>query len=139
MIAITYGDTSREAVVNSKDVSIRQNDSGTAKIQMLLPKEITGDPRFYLGHGQFQPGSSVAEHVHEKSVEIIYVIKGTGQFAVAGKKYDIAPGTAIYIPENTPHSFLNNGKDRVEIIQLYSPAGPEDRFLQWKEISASAR
>jgi mannose-6-phosphate isomerase-like protein (cupin superfamily) len=129
---VIAGSTTRPVVVNSNEVAIRTNDNATARVQMLLPKDVTGDPRFYFGRGEFQPGASVAEHVHEKSAEIVYIIQGTGQFTVAGKAYDIHRGTAIYIPENTPHSFLNNGKEVVEVVQMYSPAGPEDRFLQWK-------
>ena len=126
------GSTTRHSVVNSSETAIRTNDNASARIKMLLTKDVTGDPRFYFGHAEFQPGAAVAEHVHEKSVEILYVIQGNGQFTVAGKGYEIRQGTSIYIPENTPHSFLNNGKEIVEVVQMYSPAGPEDRFLQWK-------
>ena len=127
------GSTTRSVVVNSSEVPIRTNDNASAQIRMLLTKDVTGDPRLYFGHAEFQPGASVAEHVHEKSAEIVYVIQGNGQFTVAGEAYEVKNGSAIYIPENTPHSFLNNGKEIIEVVQMYSPAGPEDRFLQWKE------
>jgi quercetin dioxygenase-like cupin family protein len=131
-VCAMYAEVRNGVVVSRTDVLSKRNDAGTSEIHMLINKEQTGDPRFYMGSARFQPGASVAEHVHQTSVEIVYVISGAGIFTMSGKRFNVKAGTALYIPENTPHSFSNSGKESVEIVQVYSPGGPEERFKAWK-------
>jgi mannose-6-phosphate isomerase-like protein (cupin superfamily) len=126
------GDLSTGLVVSSLSVPVFQNEAGNAEVQLLLEKEKTGNPNFYLGRASFLPGSGVAEHTHENSIEMVYLISGSGEFTMAGKTYSIQAGDAMYIPMKTVHSFHNTGKETVEVIQMYSPAGPEERFKNWK-------
>ena len=69
----------------------------------------------------------MAEHVHDGSAELLYVVSGTGELVVDGDKYPIQPFTAVYVPPNTKHSFTA-GDSQVDAIQFYTPAGPEQRF-----------
>ena len=46
----------------------------------------------------------------------------------------VEAGMAVRIPAGVEHSFQATGTEPVEIVQVYSPAGPEQRFRQWEAI-----
>jgi putative monooxygenase len=125
-------DQTRPTVVSSKEVTALVNPAGSAEVQMLLTPDRTNDKNIYLGRGQFLPGATIPEHVHETSSEIVYIFSGSGRLKIAGESYEIKEGDAVYIPQNTTHLFENTGKVPVDILQFYSPAGPEERFRNWK-------
>jgi quercetin dioxygenase-like cupin family protein len=136
MLAFAAGSNAkRELVTDLSKSSIYINDTGNIKEQMLIHKDVTGDPTFYMGRVEFQPGAAVAEHVHPLELEAVYVLSGTGRMTIREQSFDIKPGSAVYVPPNTPHSFTNTGKEVVEVIHTYAPGGPEERFKSWSPQS----
>jgi len=73
-------------------------------------------------------GSQVTEHVHAGETEILYVLSGSGTMTIAGVAVPVTPTSVIQIPPNTKHAFT--ASDEVRAVQLYTPAGPEQRFKQ---------
>jgi quercetin dioxygenase-like cupin family protein len=71
-------------------------------------------------------GATVAEHVHAKETELLYVLDGSGTLTVAGVALPVTATTAIQIPANTKHSFAATTAFRA--VQVYTPSGPEQRF-----------
>lgn len=71
-------------------------------------------------------GVTVAEHVHAKESELLYVISGGGTMTIAGVAQAVTPTSVIQIPPNTKHAFTAE-RDTVA-LQIYTPAGPEQRF-----------
>jgi len=45
---------------------------------------------------------------------------------IAGTEVAVTPTSVIQIPPNTKHSFA--AKEAVRALQIYTPAGPEQRF-----------
>jgi mannose-6-phosphate isomerase-like protein (cupin superfamily) len=119
-------------VVSSNKAPVLINPAGSGEVQMLLTSEKTKDTNIYLGRARFLPGASVPEHVHETSVEVVYIFGGSGQLKIGRETTEVKEGDAIYIPRNTPHSFQNTGAVPVSILQMYTPAGPEERFRSWE-------
>jgi quercetin dioxygenase-like cupin family protein len=73
------------------------------------------------------PGSvGVPEHVHAGETELLYVLSGTGTITVGGVAMAVAPTSVIQIPPNTKHAFAASSDFRA--VQIYTPAGPEQRF-----------
>jgi len=68
----------------------------------------------------------VAEHVHAGETELLYVLAGSGTMTVNGVTLPVGPTTVVQIPKNTKHSFT--AATDVRAVQLYTPAGPEQRF-----------
>jgi quercetin dioxygenase-like cupin family protein len=134
LTVLASADTKKELVTTTMRAPAYVNPAGNFEERMLIRKENTGDPSFYMGRGIFQPGAEVPEHVHSNELEAVYVISGTGKVTIGKQSYDIGPGSAVYVPPNTPHSFTNNGKEPVEVIHMYSPGGPEERFKSWKRL-----
>ena len=71
-------------------------------------------------------GAKVAEHVHADETELLYVLAGGGTMTVAGVELPVTPSSVVQIPKNTKHAFT--ATSAVRAVQIYSPAGPEQRF-----------
>lgn len=71
-------------------------------------------------------GASIPEHVHAGETELLYVLAGAGTLTVKGTALPVIPTTVAQIPPNTPHAFT--ATEDVRAVQVYTPAGPEQRF-----------
>jgi len=71
-------------------------------------------------------GAQVAEHVHANETEVLYLLAGTGTMTVNGTALAVTSTSVVQIPPNTKHSFA--ATTAVRALQIYSPAGPEQRF-----------
>lgn len=76
-----------------------------------------------------QPGAAVPEHVHESSVELLYVISGEAEMTVDGKVLRVGSETAVRIPKGARHSARVAGEAPLRGLQVYTPGGPEQRFV----------
>jgi oxalate decarboxylase/phosphoglucose isomerase-like protein (cupin superfamily) len=95
-------------------------------IHFLSEPAVTGAERFSFGVVRLSPGKGHERHNHPGSEEIIYVVSGTGEQMVDDKPaVDVKPGASIYIPADIYHSTLNTGPETLELLVVYSPAGPE--------------
>ena len=56
---------------------------------------------------------------------LVFVVLAT--LNSAGYRYG-ASDQALYIPAGQPHSVKFTGTDKAEMVQIYAPAGPEDRY-----------
>jgi quercetin dioxygenase-like cupin family protein len=74
----------------------------------------------------FPSGMAVAEHVHAKEAELLYFLAGTGTLTVKGQALAVTATSVVQIPPNTPHAFTATSD--VRAVQIYTPAGPEQRF-----------
>jgi mannose-6-phosphate isomerase-like protein (cupin superfamily) len=70
----------------------------------------------------------VAEHVHDKEVECLAILRGDGDLILAGEPHPLGPGKVTCIPAGAKHAWKPKGTAPLVAIQLYSPAGPEQRF-----------
>jgi putative monooxygenase len=73
-------------------------------------------------------GASVPEHVHAGETEMLYILEGSGTMTIAGQQLAVTPTSVIQIPPNTKHAF--SATANVRAVQVYTPAGPEQRFKQ---------
>jgi len=63
----------------------------------------------------------VPKHTHQHSVEIQYVISGTGTFWLGDKQRHIHPGDLIIIPENTVHAGSVPVHGRFKVLSIKLP------------------
>lgn len=75
---------------------------------------------------ELPPNAAVPEHVHAKETELLYVLAGSGTLTVAGVPLAVTATSVVQIPPNTKHAFT--ATTEVRAVQIYSPAGPEQRF-----------
>ena len=83
---------------------------------------------FAMVEQQNQPGISIPTHMHTREDETFYIAEGKVQFTVDGKDVIAEPGTTVFLPKKTPHSFKVIGDKLARVIVLVSPAGCERLF-----------
>jgi mannose-6-phosphate isomerase-like protein (cupin superfamily) len=109
---------------------------GTA---ILLVNEETGARAASLGVLELEAGAGVPEHIHEDSVEMLYVEEGTAEMTVEGKVVPVRSGDAVYIPARVRHSArIPEGAPRFRAVQVYVGPGPERRFRQGEPVKSPA-
>jgi len=111
-------------ITTTTDVDRVEFDWGT--IHFLSEPAVTGANRFSFGMVKLAPGKGHERHNHPGSEEIIYVVSGEGEQMVDDRPaVKVGSGASIYIPADIYHSTVNTGKETLELIVVYSPAGPE--------------
>lgn len=106
-----------------------RSPDGKATMHLLLEP---GEGGAYLGRGSFLPGAGTPPHRHQGSEELIYVISGEGTMTLGNDRLSVKAGTAVRIPAGWEHSFQVGGAGPMEVVQVYSPGGPEQRFRDWQ-------
>jgi quercetin dioxygenase-like cupin family protein len=101
---------------------------GRLSIVPLLDAKRMGHRRFYLGTLEALAGFTVPRHGHPTSAEVIVVLQGRGRTTVGEQEAHVVSSNALYIESATPHSLAV--AEPMRALQLYVPAGPEERFFQ---------
>lgn len=101
---------------------------GALEVRILLDPEGAGAEAGALSWLEGAPALAIPEHLHHGAAEILLVEDGEGTMRVGEREIHVRPGAAIYVPEDTLHSFRSSGARPLRAIQIYSPAGPEQRF-----------
>lgn len=71
-------------------------------------------------------GAVVPEHAHAGETELLYVLDGGGTLNVGGVQLPVTATSVVQIPKGAKHAFT--AAKRVRALQIYTPAGPEQRF-----------
>jgi quercetin dioxygenase-like cupin family protein len=87
---------------------------------------ITNDKAFAASVLTLAKGATVPEHVHQNETEMLYILAGSGTLTVAGVQLAVTPSSVVQVPPATKHSFTATAD--VRALQIYTPAGPEQRF-----------
>jgi quercetin dioxygenase-like cupin family protein len=94
--------------------------------------KVTGDRtdnRLALLEMYVAPGFGNIAHAHGDEDEAFYVTSGEFRFINGSGTLDAGPGDFVYIPRGTRHAFKNLSTDTGTLLVLYTPAGPEQFFL----------
>lgn len=122
------------AITRTDDVDTLQFDWGT--VQMLSDGRSTGAESFSFGLVRIQPGDGHARHNHPNADEVIFVRAGTGtQMLDDEEPAAISPGDCIFVPKGVYHATENTGTEPMELIVVYTPAGPEELFREMEECT----
>lgn len=75
------------------------------------------------------PKNEIGIETH-KFDQVIFVVEGKAKAMLNGKESIVTAGDMIYVPQGTPHNFINlNAKNPFKIISIYSdtdiPAGAD--------------
>ncbi len=122
------------AIARADDVDTLQFDWGT--VQMLSDGRSTGAESFSFGLVHIAPGDGHARHNHPDADEVIFVRAGTGtQMLDDEAPTEIGPGDCIFVPKGVYHATENTGTEPMELIVVYTPAGPEALFREMDECT----
>lgn len=120
--------------VTSKEDHYKSPRGGSidAEIRIDVDKKNKVHPQSAITKLVLKPGTVIPEHTHT-SDEYLHFTKGNGEMVIAGDKVKIKNDTTVFIPKGVKHSYTNNTKYTTKCIQVYTPAGPEQRFKKWKD------
>jgi mannose-6-phosphate isomerase-like protein (cupin superfamily) len=76
------------------------------------------------------PGGGPPTHVHERQAEGFYIISGEMDFVVGldDEVVHAGPGSAIWVPKYTRHSFRIGPDEPVRLLNFYTPGGFEEHL-----------
>jgi mannose-6-phosphate isomerase-like protein (cupin superfamily) len=115
-------------VVRDADVAVKQpgtHDGGGTTTGYLYFEDVN-DMSFYFRKRALHPGSGIGYHRQEQD-EVYYVLAGTGEYTLDGKKMTVGPGTALLTRKGSSHSLKQVGKDDLVIIITYPRAAADAR------------
>lgn len=95
-------------------------------VLMYAEPSITNDKAFAAEILTLAKGATVAEHVHANETEMLYILAGSGTMTVAGVPLAVTPTSVVQVPPGAKHAFVASADLRA--LQIYTPAGPEQRF-----------
>ena len=72
--------------------------------------------RFNVTHVSIHPGETVPAHTHQDEDQIYWVQSGEGFVELAGKRTEVAAGSAVLIPLGTEHLITNTGSGQLDYV-----------------------
>ena len=103
----------------------RPGGQAVIRLEPGVPSKAIGKDLAVLGL-TLDAGGAVPPHVHAAETELLYVLGGAGSMTVGGATVPVSEHSVIQIPPGVEHSFTATAA--VTAVQLYTPAGPEQRF-----------
>jgi oxalate decarboxylase/phosphoglucose isomerase-like protein (cupin superfamily) len=76
------------------------------------------------------PGRKMRVHKHLNNDEIIFIHKGEGTLTLDEEMIQVRTGDVVFVPRNTWHALDNTGKETLQMVFQYSPAGFEEYFIE---------
>jgi len=83
---------------------------------------------FELIEDERDPGQGPAPHIHHRSDEAFYVLRGGFTFTVGEREVDAAPQSLVFVPRGTRH-FYRATEPASRVLIIYVPAGGFVEFM----------
>ncbi len=87
----------------------------------IINRDSVGAEKFELFLTEIHPGGEAKEDVHPASEQAIFMISGTGEAIVGGKKLVVNPSECLYIPPGAKHSMRPIGGQTLRFLVVTSP------------------
>src|SRR5262245_58162091 len=81
-----------------------------------------------MGIQVIPPGCFVAEHSHDRQVEILFCFEGAGEVEVDGVRHPFVPGTTLIASPWLKHKIINTGARDLKMTWTMAPPGLETFF-----------
>jgi len=102
------------------------------EVTFLLTGAETGG-RFTMFLSVTPPGMGPPPHLHVVDDEWFHVLEGRAEFFKDGGWVEVPPGTSVFIPHGTVHTFRNAGDAPLKQLVHASPSGFEIFFTRCAE------
>lgn len=96
-------------------------------MKIMLGAEHTGGS-FSAVLGEVRPGDGPPPHVHHDREEYFFVLEGTYTLGVNGQESTIGPGTMVFVPRGTVHTFKNISDQPGRVLEWTIPGSNGDYF-----------
>ncbi len=105
-------------------------------MKVMIGGEHTGGT-FSAIVAEVKPGEGPPPHLHRDRDEFFYVLEGTYELGVDGKMSVIGPGTMVYVPRGTVHTFKNTASGNGKLLEWTIPGSNGDYFRAMHEMEAA--
>lgn len=85
---------------------------------------------FTLLEALVPPDTGPPPHRHHAEDETFILLEGALTFTMGEQTIDALPGTTLFVPRDTVHSFRTAGTSPARMLFMYSPAGMEGMFAE---------
>ena len=75
--------------------------------------------------GEAAPGEGPPLHEHPDQDELIYTLEGRYRVQLGDAQFNAPPGSFIFIPRGTPHTWQNVGDTPARFFAAFTPAAPQ--------------
>ena len=75
--------------------------------KMLLDDVVAGEKSIHINEGTLKGGGTTLPGAAHAAAEIYYVVKGEAALTLDDIKYDVRPGSVIFIPAGCNHALEN--------------------------------
>jgi quercetin dioxygenase-like cupin family protein len=82
------------------------------------------------------PGLGPPLHEHANEEETLCVLEGDVRFKLGDRMVSGPPGTFVFVPRGTPHTFQNVGEAPARMLIHFTPSGMEQFFEEFAELPA---
>lgn len=105
-------------------------------MKVMLGAEHTGGT-FSAILGEVKPGDGPPPHLHRDREEYFFILEGTYWLSVNGNESTIGPGTMVFVPRGTVHSFKNVSDGMGRLLEWTIPGENGDYFRAMHEMEQS--
>jgi mannose-6-phosphate isomerase-like protein (cupin superfamily) len=104
-------------------------------MKVMLGGEHTGG-MFSAIVAEVKPGEGPPPHLHRDREEYFFVLEGNYSLGVNGRESIIGPGTLVFVPRGTVHTFKNVSASMGRILEWTIPGENGDYFRAMHEMEA---
>jgi oxalate decarboxylase/phosphoglucose isomerase-like protein (cupin superfamily) len=76
------------------------------------------------------PGRKMRVHKHLDNDELIFIHKGEGTMTLDEDSIAVKTGDVVFVPRGVWHGLDNTGKENLQMVFQYTPAGFEQYFIE---------
>jgi len=102
-------------------------------VDFKLHREQTGGAMSIVEH-TVDPGCLIPPHVHRHEDECSYVLEGEIGARIGDQVVQVLAGSFVRKPRGIPHTFWNAGPRPARLIEIITPAGFEQFFVELDEL-----
>ena len=117
-------------IVN-RDRSVPFTTKDGSEIRSILDRTNSSAAQQSLAEATLPPGARTEPHVHPRTEEIYYILRGAGRMTVGAERQEVGPGDGILIPPGTCHTIQNVGQEPLVFLCCCAPPyADEDTVLE---------
>jgi quercetin dioxygenase-like cupin family protein len=115
----------------------RRLDLGNFEAVILATADQTANEFTLMQTQNEPPNFGPPLHLHRDSAEAFYVLEGEYLMFIEEQQHRCPPGTFVYVPRDTPHTFKVVSDKPGTKLNLFSPAAMVGYFEELAEAAAS--
>jgi quercetin dioxygenase-like cupin family protein len=128
---IVFGGTQTPSTASTASTASTKGSDGSTTADSASDEAAKPAPfSFSLTLLQGAAAVSIPAHTHASAWETLLVIQSKGALELRGRSYAIDGGEVIHIAPEVRHGYQSAGTQPLSAVQLYTPAGPERRFIE---------